>query len=237
MQCACACVCVWQCVSERQCVCVWVCVTVCEWDRQCVCVCDSMWAREIVRVCERECVTVCDSVSERECVCVTLWVRERVCVCVRVCARVRVCASVWERVCECDNVCECVTVRVCEREREQERVCVYVCVWECTVRVSCSSTSSKERCNFHVLTQVAAVCLQLDYLKDKRVPSEKKDGGKENFEWNKGWKKWIDMRKNPCWAKMIVFLWWIYENLRHLWCYVMSTVNEFLTFRRSILPP
>jgi hypothetical protein len=36
-------------------------------------------------------------------------------------------------------------------------------------------------------TQVAAVCLQLDHHKNKRLPSEKKEGGKESYEWKK-WK-------------------------------------------------
>jgi hypothetical protein len=40
-----------------------------------------------------------------------------------------------------------------------------------------------------VLGQVAAVRLQLDHLKDKRLPSEKKEQRKESYERNKGRKK------------------------------------------------
>jgi len=57
-------------------------------------------------------------------------------------------------------------------------VCVCVCVCE-NVRVSHDLSLLPRKHNVHVLTQVAALCLQLDRLKDKHL-------GKESYDWNKG---------------------------------------------------
>ena len=73
-------------------------------------------------------------------------------------------------------------------------VCVCLCVCVCkNVRVCHDLSSFRRKCNLH-MWQLCV--LQLDHHKDKRLPSEKKEGGKESYEWNKG--------KNKCEKKSLL---------------------------------